>query len=167
MVERSLRAASRRRPSRRCRRARSARLGGEVARRARRARRSAATLRRTAGAASRRTGDLDRASPDRFGRKGEFEVGTSIREALEVAGLARRALSEILPSTNNRASYARRVPLRVVGLVTPWNSPLILALRAALPALVLGNAVVFEAGHADTGVGGPSHCSAVRRCETA
>jgi benzaldehyde dehydrogenase (NAD) len=46
--------------------------------------------------------------------KGEFEVGTSIREALEVAGLAGRALGEILPSTNNRASYARRVP-------RPWS----------------------------------------------
>jgi benzaldehyde dehydrogenase (NAD) len=76
--------------------------------------------------------------------KAEFEVATSIREALEVSGLAGRSIGEILPSSTGRTSYARRVPLGVVGVITPWNSPLLLALRAVLPALVLGNAVVLK-----------------------
>src|SRR6266567_2904502 len=43
-----------------------------------------------------------------------------------------------------RQSLAKRVPLGVVGVITPWNSPLILAIRAAAPALALGNAVLLK-----------------------
>ena len=67
-----------------------------------------------------------------------------MREALEVAGLAGRPVGEILASSVGRTSYARRVPIGVVGVITPWNSPFILAARAILPALVLGNAVVLK-----------------------
>lgn len=76
--------------------------------------------------------------------KGDFEIFTTVREALEVAGLAGRPIGEILASSNGRTSYARRVPVGVVGVITPWNSPFILAARVILPALVLGNAVILK-----------------------
>jgi benzaldehyde dehydrogenase (NAD) len=39
---------------------------------------------------------------------------------------------------------ARRVPLGVVGVISPWNFPQILSVRAVAPALALGNAVVLK-----------------------
>ena len=41
-------------------------------------------------------------------------------------------------------STARRMPLGVVGVITPWNFPLMLAMRSVGPALALGNAVVLK-----------------------
>src|SRR5262249_45341742 len=39
---------------------------------------------------------------------------------------------------------ALRVPIGVVGIITPWNFPLLLAMRSVAPALALGNAVVLK-----------------------
>lgn len=41
-------------------------------------------------------------------------------------------------------SLAERKPFGVVGVITPWNSPLVLAVRAIAPALATGNAVVLK-----------------------
>ncbi|MFD1554784.1 benzaldehyde dehydrogenase [Paraburkholderia silviterrae] len=76
--------------------------------------------------------------------KARFEIAATAREALEAAALASRPVGEMLATTGGRPSYAERVPVGVVGLITPWNSPLILAARALFPALVLGNAVVLK-----------------------
>lgn len=76
--------------------------------------------------------------------KAPFEIMTSAREAIEIAALTGQPVGHILSSALNRASYARRVPLGVVGVITPWNSPFILAARVVLPALAMGNAVVLK-----------------------
>lgn len=76
--------------------------------------------------------------------KAPFEIMTSAREAIEIAGLTGQPVGHILSSSQTRASYARRVPLGVVGVITPWNSPFILAARVVLPALAMGNAVVLK-----------------------
>lgn len=76
--------------------------------------------------------------------KAPFEIMTSAREAVEIAGLTGQPVGHILSSSLTRASYARRVPLGVVGVITPWNSPFILAARVVLPALAMGNAVVLK-----------------------
>ncbi len=76
--------------------------------------------------------------------KAPFEVMTSAREAIETASLTGQPVGHILSSEQNRASYARRVPLGVVGVITPWNSPFILAARIMLPALAMGNACVLK-----------------------
>src|SRR5437588_18062 len=39
---------------------------------------------------------------------------------------------------------ARRRPVGVVGVIAPFNFPLILGIRSVAPALALGNAVVFK-----------------------
>ena len=41
-------------------------------------------------------------------------------------------------------SFARRVPVGVVGVIAPFNVPTILAIRAVAPALALGNAVILK-----------------------
>lgn len=76
--------------------------------------------------------------------KGQHEV----REAAEICRAAAAMLhhipSQILPSTPERLSMARRVPLGVVGVISPFNFPLILGMRAVAPALAIGNGVVLK-----------------------
>lgn len=55
-----------------------------------------------------------------------------------------QSLGEVLPSANGRLSLAIRRPLAVIGVISPFNFPLYLAMRAVAPALALGNAVVLK-----------------------
>lgn len=50
----------------------------------------------------------------------------------------------VLPSSGGRISLARRQPHGVVGVISPFNFPLILSIRAVAPALAVGNAVVLK-----------------------
>ena len=76
--------------------------------------------------------------------KAAFETVTAAQECYEAAALASRPLGELLPSAEPRLSMARRVPAGVVGVIAPFNVPLILAIRSVAPALALGNAVVLK-----------------------
>ena len=64
--------------------------------------------------------------------------------APELLAPTRRAAA--IPGTTRTTE--RRHPLGVVGLVTPWNYPLTLAVSDALPALAAGNAVVIKPAEA-------------------
>eukprot|EP01101_Sappina_pedata_P005416 TRINITY_DN2471_c0_g1_i2.p1 TRINITY_DN2471_c0_g1~~TRINITY_DN2471_c0_g1_i2.p1 ORF type:complete len:410 (+),score=147.06 TRINITY_DN2471_c0_g1_i2:53-1282(+) len=46
--------------------------------------------------------------------------------------------------TGNFLNYYRRVPLGVVGQITPWNHPLLIAVKKAAPAIAAGNSVVIK-----------------------
>ena len=50
----------------------------------------------------------------------------------------------VLPAAPGRISMARRVPHGVVGVISPFNFPLILSIRAVAPALAVGNAVLLK-----------------------
>ena len=77
--------------------------------------------------------------------KGRAEVMLTAREILEAATLASQPTGVITASESPaRHSVARRVPVGVVGVITPWNSPFLLASRAIAPALALGNAVLLK-----------------------
>jgi benzaldehyde dehydrogenase (NAD) len=65
-------------------------------------------------------------------------------ECWEAAGLASHPYGELLHSNQPRLSMARRLPVGVVGVIAPFNAPIILAVRAIAPALALGNAVVLK-----------------------
>jgi benzaldehyde dehydrogenase (NAD) len=43
-----------------------------------------------------------------------------------------------------RTNTWRRIPVGVVGVIAPWNFPLLLAIRSIAPALALGNAVILK-----------------------
>jgi benzaldehyde dehydrogenase (NAD) len=77
--------------------------------------------------------------------KAQWEVQITPREFLEAAALASQPQG-ILTATLEAGfqSMARRVPLGVIGIITPWNSPIILAARAIGPALAMGNAVILK-----------------------
>ncbi|MFE5030929.1 benzaldehyde dehydrogenase [Streptomyces sp. NPDC056683] len=65
-------------------------------------------------------------------------------ECYEAAALAAAPYGEILRSIEDRLSFARRRPVGVVGVIAPFNAPMVLAMRAVAPALALGNAVVLK-----------------------
>jgi benzaldehyde dehydrogenase (NAD) len=77
--------------------------------------------------------------------KAAFEVDLVLAELWEAAALPTQPWGHLLaPSEPGRESVARRVPLGVVGVISPWNFPFILSMRAVAPALALGNAVVLK-----------------------
>ncbi len=76
--------------------------------------------------------------------KGQHEMKESIVICQVAAGLPMQAQGQVLPSTPGRLSMARRVPHGVVGVISPFNFPLILGIRSVAPALALGNAVVLK-----------------------
>lgn len=77
--------------------------------------------------------------------KATYEVNAALNELYEAAALTSLPLAEVLPSHNpGKLSIAQRVPIGVVGVITPWNFPLVLAMRAIAPALALGNTVVLK-----------------------
>jgi len=77
--------------------------------------------------------------------KAAFEVELVLGELWEAAALPTQPVGQLLPTSEaGRQSIARRVPLGVVGVISPWNFPQILSVRAVAPALALGNAVVLK-----------------------
>jgi benzaldehyde dehydrogenase (NAD) len=87
--------------------------------------------------------------------KAEYEVNAAVNELYEAAALTSRASAEILPShSTTRLSMATRVPVGVVGCLTPWNFPLVLGMRVIAPALALGNTVVLKPSPETPIVGG-------------
>ena len=76
--------------------------------------------------------------------KADFELHMVTGILLEAAAIATQPPGMMLPSGPKRMSFARRVPHGVVGVISPFNAPLILSSRAVAPALALGNAVVLK-----------------------
>lgn len=76
--------------------------------------------------------------------KGQHEVKEAVVICQIAAGLPMQAQGQVLPSLPGNLSLARRVPHGVVGVISPFNFPLILGIRAVAPALALGNAVVLK-----------------------
>lgn len=73
-----------------------------------------------------------------------FATHVASQECYEAAALTSRPVGEILPSEQPRLSLLRRTPVGVVGVISPFNAPLILSTRSVAPALALGNAVVLK-----------------------
>ena len=44
----------------------------------------------------------------------------------------------------NKAAYSTYVPMGVIGIIGPWNFPLVLTIGEALPALMAGNSVIIK-----------------------
>ena len=76
--------------------------------------------------------------------KAQLETHTAAQECYEAAALPSRPLGALLQTAKPRMSIARRLPAGVVGVIAPFNFPLILAIRSVAPALALGNAVILK-----------------------
>ncbi|MDQ0163176.1 alpha-ketoglutaric semialdehyde dehydrogenase GucD [Aeribacillus alveayuensis] len=82
--------------------------------------------------------------------KGEVLRGVAILRYYAQEGM--RTNGEVLPSASDeKFLFTKRVPLGVVGVITPWNFPVAIPIWKMAPALVYGNTVVFKPA-AETGV---------------
>jgi benzaldehyde dehydrogenase (NAD) len=76
--------------------------------------------------------------------KAGVELHMAVGILNEAAAMVTQPSGLVLPSDGSRISLARRVPHGVVGVISPFNFPLILSIRAVAPALAVGNTVVLK-----------------------
>lgn len=77
------------------------------------------------------------------------EAGGDVQEAIDMAlymaGEGRRSFGQTTPSElPDKFAMSVREPVGVVALVTPWNFPIAVPSWKLLPALILGNTVVWK-----------------------
>jgi len=60
------------------------------------------------------------------------------------AGWSGKVTGDTIPIQDNAFAYTLREPVGVVGAITPWNFPLMLAVWKIAPALACGNTVVIK-----------------------
>ena len=77
--------------------------------------------------------------------KGFAEFYTSVGITGEAASFPTRSSGDHRDSTvEGKENFVVREPQGVVGVISPWNFPLNLSIRAVAPAIALGNAVVLK-----------------------
>ncbi|MGI5239823.1 aldehyde dehydrogenase family protein [Dactylosporangium sp. CA-139066] len=87
--------------------------------------------------------------------KAEDEVGASIRQLQISAVQATDSAGDLLqPYKAGKLSMSRAVPLGVLGIITPWNYPMNLAMRAVAPGLAFGNTIVLKPAELTPIIGG-------------
>ncbi len=77
------------------------------------------------------------------------EAGGDVQEAIDMsvymAGEGRRLFGQTTPSElRDKFQMSVRMPVGVVGAITPWNFPIAIPSWKIAPALVCGNTVVFK-----------------------
>src|SRR5919197_3615081 len=60
------------------------------------------------------------------------------------ASVAEAHEDRVVPAVGPIMNYVRRVPLGVIGQITPWNHPLLITIKKVAPALASGNSVVVK-----------------------
>ncbi|CAM5268547.1 MULTISPECIES: aldehyde dehydrogenase family protein [Streptomyces] len=86
--------------------------------------------------------------------KAGFELHLAKEFLRESVHLALRPEGRILPSPGEgKENRVYRVPVGVVGVISPFNFPFLLSLKSVAPALALGNAVVLKP-HQNTPIAG-------------
>ena len=77
--------------------------------------------------------------------KAQAEVDFVLNDIREYASLPVRMKGEIIPSCiPGKENRVFRLPVGVVGVISPFNFPLYLSIRAIIPALAVGNGVVVK-----------------------
>jgi len=116
----------------------------------------AATSYQERAAVLRRAAEIYEAHRPEFGTWTQRETGAhrnkmhheqnfAVGEVLAAAAMPWQPYGSLVPTVQQeRLSMVRRVPVGVVGAITPWNSPSVLGMRVVAPALALGNAVVLK-----------------------
>lgn len=75
--------------------------------------------------------------------KGETARGVAILRYYAGEGI--RKVGDVIPSTDSKAlMFTSRVPLGVVGVITPWNFPVAIPIWKMAPALIYGNTVLLK-----------------------
>jgi len=97
-----------------------------------------------------RIGEMIEKNQEELGVLESLNNGKTYREALRgdippaydifyyYAGWTRKVYGETIPVNGNYLNYTLREPVGVVGMITPWNYPLLLAAWKVAPALATG-----------------------------
>src|SRR5438309_103809 len=103
-----------------------------------------------------RSGEIMLRRKDELAREMTREMGKVVPEArgdvqegidmtYYMGGEGRRQFGDVVPAElPNKWAMAMRNPVGVVAAITPWNFPLAIPTWKIMPALVLGNTVVFK-----------------------
>jgi acyl-CoA reductase-like NAD-dependent aldehyde dehydrogenase len=101
-------------------------------------------------------GDLIEANVQELGRLETLDQGKTITESTRVdvplaadcfryyAGWTTKLEGETIPVRAPSLNYTLREPLGVVGAITPWNFPILMAAWKIAPALAAGNTLVLK-----------------------
>jgi len=81
--------------------------------------------------------------------KVKAEAGGDVQEAIDMSfymgGEGRRMFGQTTPSElRDKFQMSVRMPIGVIGVITPWNFPIAIPSWKIAPALVAGNTVVFK-----------------------
>lgn len=87
--------------------------------------------------------ELARSITREVGKPIRYARGEVARSAALLRMVARRAATEVLENREAEAVVRRR-PLGTVGIISPWNNPLAIAVGQIAPALAFGNAVIWK-----------------------
>lgn len=107
-----------------------------------------AFLYKAADALERRLDEVGRTMTREMGKtlaeaKGETARGAAILRYY--AGEGMRKIGDVIPASDADAfMFTTRVPLGVVGAITPWNFPVAIPIWKIAPALIYGNTVVWK-----------------------
>jgi aldehyde dehydrogenase (NAD+) len=100
--------------------------------------------------------DLIQKNNDELARLETLDTGKPIAESSRIdipmtvdvfrycAGAATKLEGSTIPVSGPYFNYTIREPLGVVGLIVPWNFPILIGARKVAPALAAGNAVVLK-----------------------
>ncbi|PWA05530.1 aldehyde dehydrogenase [Pueribacillus theae] len=77
-------------------------------------------------------------------KESHLEVTGSIDTLKYFAGAARTVFGRSMQVEPTNLGIVLKEPIGVVGLITPWNWPILLLIRELAPALAAGNAVVIK-----------------------
>lgn len=110
---------------------------------------------RERGAILRRAAALLRERSSTIARIETLSIGRPLREMSQqvarapdwldyFASVAEAHQDAVVPAAGELFNYVRRVPLGVIGQITPWNHPLLIAMKKVAPALATGNTVVVK-----------------------
>ncbi len=103
-----------------------------------------------------KAGELLRCQKEELSRTITREIGKTLADsradvqqaidlAYYVAGEGRRLLGDTTASQEtNKMAFTMRMPIGVVGLITPWNFPVMIPARKLFYSLVCGNTIVFK-----------------------
>src|SRR2546427_2529081 len=96
----------------------------------------------------RRKEDLAREMTREMGKvlaEARGDVQEGIDMTYYIAGEGRRQFGDVVPAElPNKWAMSTRSPVGVVAAITPWNFPLAIPTWKIMPALILGNTVVFK-----------------------
>jgi len=105
-------------------------------------------LYRAAAVIERRLDEISETATREMGKtlpETKAETARGIAILRYYAGEGLRKIGDVIPSTDNEAlMFTTRVPLGVVGVISPWNFPVAIPIWKTAPTLVYGNTVVLK-----------------------